>query len=358
MPSDRKVEEPTAVTRQESINPPNDPIGGRPRVRYAHAPVLAAQVVDGFREHQSASVIIVDATIGLGGHAQRILDDLEWSHVVGVDRDRQALASSRERLAPYGDRVRLLHGRFGDVMAVTAPLARVAGVLADLGVSSLQLDDPGRGFSFRFDAPLDMRMDQDGGSETVAEYLLSATPQDLVAVFRENGVGSLASRYASAIKSQPPATTGQLAEVIAAATPARLRGGRLHPATKVFQALRIRVNQEQEELLNFLPLAFGLLDRGGVMQVISYHSGEDRIVKRFMHLVETGGCVCPPRLGCNCGAQAVGSRMMRHALIPSEEEQKVNPRSRSARLRMLRRTADDISEVVQRYWEQVPSWHV
>ncbi|MGC9155243.1 MAG: 16S rRNA (cytosine(1402)-N(4))-methyltransferase RsmH [Ferrimicrobium sp.] len=324
---------------------------------FVHAPVLVDRVVEGFSERVSTSVTIVDATVGLGGHTQRMLDDLSWTHVVGVDRDRQALARSRERLAPYGDRVRLVHGRFGDLTAVTAPLTRAAGVLADLGVSSMQLDDPNRGFSFRFDAPLDMRMDQDGGSMTVAQYLTTVAPKDLVAVLRANGVGSLARRYADALKGQLPVTTGQLAEVIATATPARLRGGRLHPATKVFQALRIRANQEEEELVHFLPAAFSLLDCGGVLQVISYHSGEDRLVKRFARLVETGGCLCPPRVGCTCGARPVGTRLTRHAIVPSEEELTHNPRSRSARLRVLRRSDDDITEAIKRYWEQVPSWH-
>lgn len=325
---------------------------------FSHAPVLAAEVVHGFRDRRTLSKIVVDATVGLAGHSQRILEDLDWAEVVGLDRDRRALSSARERLGSYGTRARLVHGRFGQLSEALAPVAAVAGVLADLGVSSMQLDDPARGFSFRFDAPLDMRMDPDGEESDVAAFLGSVTTKDLIRIFRENGVGTLAVRYANALKRQLPiSTTGELAEVIVSATPARLRGGRTHPATKVFQALRVSVNDEAGELIHFLPQALELLDRGGVMQVISYHSGEDRLVKRFIRLVETGGCLCPPRFGCTCGAQPAGERTTRHAIIPSDEERMLNPRSRSARLRALRRTTDDVTDVVDRYWQQVPTWH-
>jgi 16S rRNA (cytosine1402-N4)-methyltransferase len=326
--------------------------------QFTHAPVLAAEVVQGFRDRRTPSTVIVDATVGLAGHSQRILDELDWAEVIGIDRDRRALEQAQDRLSRYGGRARLVHARFGEISDAVAPVAAVAGVLADLGVSSMQLDDPGRGFSFRFDAPLDMRMDPDGEDADVAGFLLAVSTKDLIRIFRENGVGTLSIRYANALKSQlPVATTGELAEIIVSATPARLRGGRTHPATKVFQALRVSVNYEASELIHFLPAALGLLDRGGVMQVISYHSGEDRLVKRFIRLVETGGCICPPRLGCTCGAEPAGERTTRHAIIPSDDELAANPRSRSARMRALRRTANDVADVLERYWQQVPTWH-
>jgi 16S rRNA (cytosine1402-N4)-methyltransferase len=346
------------VPRQGQSQPLTGSTDGRHSGEFTHAPVLASEVVQGFRDRRTASAVIVDATVGLAGHSQRILDELDWAEVVGVDRDRRALNQAQDRLSRYGGRARLVHGRFGEISDAVAPAVAVAGVLADLGVSSMQLDDPDRGFSFRFDAPLDMRMDPDGEESDVAGFLLSVTTKDLIRIFRENGVGTLSIRYANALKSRlPVATTGELAEIIVSATPARLRGGRTHPATKVFQALRISVNDEATELIHFLPAALELLDRGGVMQVISYHSGEDRLVKRFIRLVETGGCICPPRLGCTCGAQPAGERTTRHAIIPSDDELAANPRSRSARMRALRRTTNDVADVLERYWQQVPTWH-
>ncbi|WP_298387694.1 16S rRNA (cytosine(1402)-N(4))-methyltransferase RsmH [Ferrimicrobium sp.] len=324
---------------------------------FTHLPVLAAQVVEVFRNHQAQSGVIVDATVGLGGHSQRLLDELAWIHIIGVDRDLDALELAHTRLRSYGSRVRLTHGTFSTLAAAVAPATAVAGVLADLGVSSMQLDDPERGFSFRFDTPLDMRMDRSSGSMTVSELLESVTVEDLTRLFRQHGIGSLSSRYASAIKSALPFhTTGQLGQIVLEATPMRLRHGRIHPATKVFQALRVRVNDEVGELTQFLPTAFSLLECGGVLQVISYHSGEDRLVKRFMRLIETGGCLCSPRLGCTCGATPAGERIVRHGFVPDDEEARANPRSRSARLRALKRTRSDVSGVIDRYWDQVATW--
>jgi len=349
---------PSNLTPGNDHPPISDHVDPRGQQVFQHLPVLAAAVVDGFRDRRSSSAIVVDATVGLGGHTQVLLDAFDWVQVVGLDRDRQALERTRVRLERYGQRVRLVHGTMSNLTETVSPVTAVAGVLADLGVSSMQLDDPARGFSFRFDAALDMRMDQSNEEMTVVRLLESSTVDDLIGLFRQHGVGSLSRRYATAIKDAlPVTTTGGLAAVIVEATPAKLRGGRIHPATKVFQALRVSVNDEIDELIQFLPAAFALLDVGGVLQVISYHSGEDRLVKRFMRHVETGGCLCPPRLGCTCGATPAGERIQRHAINPSEAEATLNPRSRSAHLRSLRRSARDVNDVIDRYWHQVTTWH-
>ena len=311
---------------------------------FDHIPVLRDEVVSLFASVPPGTV--VDATVGGGGHAAALLEAYPTLRVLGMDRDPAALEAARSRLWAYGERATLVRAPFSALGSVLddAGLSTVSGVLFDLGVSSPQLDVPERGFSFRRDGPLDMRMDP-GGSITAAD-LVNGLPEDaLAALFRESGEGRLAGRIARAVvRARPLATTGQLADVVVSAVPAAMRR-KGHPARRVFQALRIAVNDELGELVAALPVALGRLAVGGVCAVISYHSGEDRLTKDAFAEAASGGCVCPPGLPCVCGAVARHRLLFRGARKPSAAEVAANPRSESARLRAMARTlADDRGE--------------
>ena len=288
----------------------------------------------------------IDSTVGGGGHAARILESsAPDGRLLGLDADGAAIARSRERLAPYGDRAVLRQANFEALrdVAPDAGFGEVDGVLFDLGLSSHQLADETRAFSFRASGPLDMRFDTSRG-RAAHELLATLDVSALADMFRRYGEEPLARRYAAAIlrarDAGPIATGTDLAALIERATPARLREGRrIHPATRVFQALRIAVNRELEVLPDALAAALDLLRPGGRLVVISYHSLEDRIVKRFVN-AERHGCVCPPELPvCVCGrsprVRVVGPAPGR----PTEGEVAANPRSRSARLRAAERLA-------------------
>lgn len=270
----------------------------------------------------SGAEMVLDLTVGAGGHAAALLDS-GASRVVGVDRDPDALSAARERLAGYGARLQLLQGRFGEVMEVAqqAGVREADGVLYDLGVSSLQLDRAERGFSYREAGPLDMRMGPEGPS--AADVVNGYSETELERVLREHGEERFARRIAAAIvraRSRAPLqSTRELAAVVAAAVPRR-RGGP-HPARRAFQAIRIEVNREIEELAASLPRAVQLLTPGGRLVVISYHSLEDRVVKHHMRDDE--------RL------QVLTKKPRR----PSPEEAAANPRARSAKLRAAERKA-------------------
>jgi 16S rRNA (cytosine1402-N4)-methyltransferase len=212
---------------------------------------------------------------------------------------------------------------------------RIVGILMDLGVSSHQLDDPTRGFSFRADAPLDMRMDPTRG-ETAAQYLARVDPHEFARVLRANGENRFAGAIAKSVLERQPQTTFELTEAVERAVPmaARRRG---HVATRVFQALRIEVNQEEDQLVAGLEAALDVLAPAGVVAVISYHSGEDRVVKATLHEAATGGCTCPPELGCVCGAVGRVTVFKASAQLASAGEIARNPRARSARLRIARK---------------------
>jgi 16S rRNA (cytosine1402-N4)-methyltransferase len=300
---------------------------------FDHIPVLRDDVVSLFASVPDG--LVVDATVGGGGHSAAILEAHPGIVVVGLDRDPVALAAAGERLAPFGNRVTLVHAPFAALDEVTS--GPLSGVLFDLGVSSPQLDEAERGFSFREAAPIDMRMDQSTGSS--AAELVNALPEAaLAAMFRENGEGRLSGRIAHAIvAARPLATTVQLADVVAAAVPAAVRR-KGHPARRVFQALRIAVNDELGQLASTLPKALDRLSVGGVCAVISYHSGEDRMVKQVMATAATGGCTCPPGLPCGCGAVARHALLFRGARKASALEVAQNRRAESARLRAIVRT--------------------
>jgi 16S rRNA (cytosine1402-N4)-methyltransferase len=300
---------------------------------FEHIPVLRDEVVSLFAPVPTG--VLVDATVGGGGHSEALLEAHSGLSVVGLDRDAVALAAAGERLARFGDRVRLVHAPFAELDSVaTGPLV---GVLFDLGVSSPQLDEAERGFSFRSDAALDMRMDQSTGA-TAAELANEMSERDLARLFRENGEDRLAGRIAHAVVgARPIVSTGQLADVVAGAVPAAVRR-KGHPARRVFQALRIAVNDELGQLAAALPVALSRLVVGGRCVVISYHSGEDRLTKQTFLDASTGGCVCPPALPCVCGAVAEYELVRRGARKASPAEVDVNRRAESARLRAIVRT--------------------
>ncbi len=311
---------------------------------FPHEPVMAREVVDLFAPVPPG--LIVDATLGGAGHAAAILDGLPHVRVLGIDRDPVAVAAATDELSRFGDRALVRHARFDtldsvvrSVSAATGLEAGLSGVLFDLGVSSPQLDMAERGFSYRRDAPLDMRMDPTSGM-TAAELVNGFDEDALVALFIENGEARFARRIARAIvAARPLSTTGQLADVVRAAIPAATRRSGGHPARRVFQAIRIAVNEELDQLTRALDEALALLRPGGRCVVISYHSGEDRLVKSTFTMATTGGCTCPPGLPCVCGADPDYRLVHRGSRRPSVQEIEQNRRSESARLRVVERVS-------------------
>src|SRR5580765_2824803 len=311
-----------------------EPLGGRGTL--AHRPVLLRETIELLAAERGG--LFVDCTVGLGGHSEAILQASSDAQVLGIDRDEEALELAGQRLALYGSRFRAVHADFRELTRVlaTAKVRQVRGVLADLGVSSLQLDSPGRGFSFRHEAPLDMRMDRSSG-ETAAELLGRLSEVQIANLIFEYGEEPRSRRIARAIvqrreRGQSPATTTDLAGVVERAV-GRGNKRRIHPATRTFQALRIAVNGELENLDRFLFDAVDHLEPDGRLAVISFHSLEDRIVKRTL-LKLSGKCQCPPRLPkCICGATRQVEILTRRAMVPGAAEIDDNPRSRSAKLR-------------------------
>lgn len=307
--------------------------------RFEHQPVLWREVVELLRPVPTG--LVVDATVGGGGHAAAILETRPDLAVLGLDVDEEAVGAAHERLARFGRRAVVRHARFDSLAAEVArwtPPMRVVGVLFDLGVSSPQLDRPDRGFSYRFDGPLDMRMDRHA-QRTAADVVNDASEAELARLFAEHGEGRLARRLARAVvAARPLESTAALAAVVAAAVPpARRRRG--HPARRVFQALRVVVNDELATLERTLPTALDLLAPGGRCIAIAYHSGEDRIVKAAFRQAATGGCRCPAGLPCGCGAVPTVRLLGAGARKPSAEEVDRNPRAESARLRACERLA-------------------
>jgi 16S rRNA (cytosine1402-N4)-methyltransferase len=310
-----------------------------------HVPVMADEVVTMLAARASASFI--DATIGGGGHAERILAASDPDgRLLGLDADGAAIARTRDRLgATYGPRLRLRQASFRELGAV-APgegFEAVDGCLFDLGLSSDQLADTARGFGFRTGGPLDMRFDTTRGVPA-AELLSSLDAEELAALFRRYGEEPFAGRIARAIvearRTAPVATAEELAALIERVAPGRAPGRRrVHPATRVFQALRVAVNEELEALQAGLASAVDLLRPGGRLVVLSYHSLEDRIVKRFFQ-AERRGCICPPEAPvCVCGRQPRLRLVVPKGLVPAPAEVDANPRARSARLRAAERLA-------------------
>jgi 16S rRNA (cytosine1402-N4)-methyltransferase len=313
-----------------------------------HLPVMVEEVMTALQPLPGSTHI--DTTVGGGGHAIRILEaSTPDGRLLGMDADGAAIARTRQRLRGYGDRVTLRQTNFEHLgeAATGAGLAAgtVDGVLFDLGLSSYQLADDERSFSFRAAGPLDMRFDTSRGVPA-SELIATLGDQELADLFRQYGEEPQAWRIAKAIvaaRAERAIETGtELAEIIERAAPSRrTHSGRrpIHPATRVFQALRIAVNRELETLPVALAAAVDLLRPGGRLVVLAYHSGEDRIVKRFM-AAERRGCVCPPQLPvCVCGKSPRLSPVGSQPQVPTAAEIAANPRSRSARLRVARRLA-------------------
>jgi 16S rRNA (cytosine1402-N4)-methyltransferase len=310
-----------------------------------HVPVLADEVVTIL--DPSPGSLHIDATVGGGGHAERILAASDPDgRLLGLDADGAAIATVRARLASrYGDRLQLRQANFREIgdVAPAAGFGAVDGCLFDLGLSSDQLADAERGFGFRTGGPLDMRFDTSRGVPA-AELLATLDTSELTALFRRYGEEPYAGRIARAIvesrRTAPVASAEELAALVASVAPSRAPGRRrVHPATRVFQALRIAVNEELESLQTGLAAALDLLRPGGRLVVLSYHSLEDRIVKRFFQ-AERRGCTCPPELPvCVCGRQPRLRLVTPKGLVPGAAEIATNPRARSARLRAAERLA-------------------
>jgi 16S rRNA (cytosine1402-N4)-methyltransferase len=309
--------------------------GGGPEA--PHRPVLLFEAVNLLDPARGG--LFVDATLGLGGHSKAILTASPDTRVLGLDRDREAIRLASERLARFGPRFRAVHANFREIVRILeeAGERELSGVLADLGVSSLQFDSPERGFSFRHDAPLDMRMDAKGDEETAAELLERLPEEEIARVIYEYGEERKSRRIARWIverreRGEPLRTTSELAALVARAV-GHKRGDRIHPATRTFQALRIAVNGELEGLDKFVETAVDLLQTQGRLAVISFHSLEDRVVKRALRRL-SGQCECDRRVPvCACGARKAVEILTRRPVVPNEQEVEENPRARSAKLR-------------------------
>ena len=290
----------------------------------AHVPVMTTEVLAHLRPERGG--VFVDCTVGLGGHARALLE-AGATRLIGLDRDERALALARETLAAWRDRVDLVHADYRalDEVLDARQLALVDGALADLGVSSLQFDAPGRGFSFQRDEPLDMRMDQTAG-ETAADLVARSTERELADAIYQYGEERFSRRIARAIvnarRETPVATTGRLAGIVRRAIPRR--GARIDPATRTFQALRIWVNRELDGLDRFVEAAVRRLRAGARLVVITFHSLEDRIVKHTLRALES--------------REAGVKVLTKKPIVPSDEEIARNPRARSAKLRAAERT--------------------
>lgn len=282
----------------------------------------------------------VDATLGLGGHTEAILNTSKSINVIGIDQDSEALKFAEQRLSRFGDRVKIFHANFSEIKQVLnrAKLTEINGIIADLGVSSLQLDSGDRGFSFRVDAKLDMRMNKDSSSETAADLLERLSEEEIANVIYNYGEERFSRRIARRIiesrkSGKPIQTTLELAELVKKSV-RRSKKSKTHPATKTFQALRIAVNKELEILEDFIRDSIDVLKPNGRLVLITFHSLEDRIVKRTFQKL-SGKCFCPPKFPkCVCGGSEKKVKILtRKPIIPCEDEQKQNPRSRSAKLR-------------------------
>lgn len=284
--------------------------------------------------------VYVDCTLGMGGHTEAILETAPNVHIIGIDQDTEAIRLAGERLTRFGERAEIFHANFAEIKSVLnrAGIQKVNGVLADLGVSSLQFDDAKRGFSFRHDAPLDMRMDAESDEETAAEMLERLPEEEIANLIYRYGEERMSRRIARRIVwkreiGEAVRTTKELAETVEKAV-GRKPKDKIHPATRTFQALRIAVNHEIEILEKFLRDAIECLKTEGRLAVITFHSLEDRIVKQTFQKL-AGKCECPPRMPqCVCGATKEIEILTRKPIAPQQIEIEENPRARSAKLRV------------------------
>jgi 16S rRNA (cytosine1402-N4)-methyltransferase len=306
-----------------------------------HVPVLEAEITELISSLPAG--IVIDATLGGAGHSVALLKASNTVKIIGIDRDPEARAEAQRKLAPFAGRFVICDATFAEIEEVVAREAAfinelpIVAILMDLGVSSHQLDDASRGFSFRADAPLDMRMNPTTGV-TAAEFIAAVDPHEFARLLRENGETRFAGAIAKSVIERRPQTTNELTEAVERAVPmaARRRG---HVATRAFQALRIAVNAEEMQLDEGLRGAMNVLSPAGVLIVISYHSGEDRVVKAYFQELASGGCTCPAHLPCVCGAVPTATVFKASAQLASPAEIERNPRARSARLRIARKVS-------------------
>ena len=304
-----------------------------------HESVLEREVIQNL--NLCGGSLIVDGTLGDGGHAELLLKNTTSVRVLGIDRDMRAIERAEKRLAPFRDRITLVHGNFSDIKTILkkANVMNVDGLLLDLGVSSPQLDSPDRGFSFMRNGPLDMRMDS-SQKITAADLLVELPDEELVSVIKEYGEERFSKRIVRAIrqaqKQSAIKTTLQLSNIISSVIHAS-RQTKIHPATRTFQALRIAVNGELEHIKKALRDSVDILQESARVIVISFHSLEDRIVKNFFK-TEEKGCVCPPKIPiCSCGHKQRLKIITRKPIIPAVEEVRRNSRASSAKLRVAER---------------------
>lgn len=309
---------------------------------FEHKSVLLNETIDSLNVKPDG--IYVDGTLGGGGHAIEVCSRLgEYGRLIGIDQDADAIAAASERLRDYEDRVTVVRSNYEEIQSVLKQLGieKVDGIYLDLGVSSYQLDTPERGFTYREDdAPLDMRMDQ-RNTTTAADIVNTYSEFDLYRIIRDYGEDKFAKNIAKHIVKAREAkqieTTGELTEIIKAAIPAKVRAVSGHPSKKTFQAIRIELNQELEVLKRSIDTMIDLLNPGGRLSIITFHSLEDRIVKTRFRTNENP-CTCPPDFPvCVCGKVSKGRVITRKPIVPSEEEIEENKRSKSSKLRVFER---------------------
>lgn len=310
-------------------------------MEFKHVSVLLNECIEGLAVKPDG--IYVDGTLGGAGHAFHVCEKLsEKGQFIGIDQDEAAIRTSTERLQPFGDRVHLVRSNYVNVKQVVKELQidKVDGILLDLGVSSYQLDTKERGFSYMADAPLDMRMDQ--SRDFTAKDLVNSYPEEkLYEIIKHYGEERYAKSIARNIcrkrQEQEIETTGELVDIIKSSMPAKAKNGKGHPAKRTFQAIRIELNHELDVLQDALEDMVDLLNPGGRLCIITFHSLEDRIVKNFFRKMENP-CTCPPDFPvCVCGKKPKGKVITRKPILPGEEELEINSRSKSAKLRIFER---------------------
>ena len=324
---------------------------------FHHVPIMVREVTDLLQPERGG--VFVDGTLGGGGHSEAILRLLpETGRLIGIDRDETALRAASERLSPFGDRFTAIHGNFFHMQSLLLQrgVTKVDGILLDLGVSSYQLDEPSRGFSYKAEAPLDMRMDQ-SAPLTAADVVNGYPEKELIRIFRDYGEERfsplIARRILERRAQKPIETTTELADLIAGAIPSKFRHKeQQHPARRCFQAIRIEVNGELQGLREAVDRCIDLLNPGGRIVILTFHSLEDRIVKTAFKTAENP-CVCPPRSPqCVCGRTPYGRILTKHPLTACEEEQRENSRSACCKLRALEKLGPGIGTAKDTYRER------